>query len=220
MSSGVILALESAWRAVQKAHPDLPDVVIVTGRRRHKSELATHCHHAWLQVAHGPARVADTRLSEVWVSGERLADGGELVIGSLLHEAAHALAKARDIADTSNRNRYHNKEFVKLAEELSLRGPDSSAGPSLGYSNCTPTAQTRERYAAEIEAVSEACVIWAKQEPDEAPKPRKPSRKAHCACDEDSEISWPKAYQKRFDAGRFILCGVCRSAFEPEDEEE
>ena len=45
---------------------------------------------------------------EVFIATELLADGAADVFGVLLHEAAHAIAAARDIKDTSRQGRYHN----------------------------------------------------------------------------------------------------------------
>ena len=65
----------------------------------------------------------EERDGELFIAGELLAAGGRAVIEVMLHEAAHALAAARDIKDTSAEgDRYHNKRFVALAAELGLRG--------------------------------------------------------------------------------------------------
>ena len=42
------------------------------------------------------------------------------------HEAAHGLAYARKIGDTSRQGRYHNRRYAALAGELAWRG---SSGP-------------------------------------------------------------------------------------------
>jgi hypothetical protein len=57
---------------------------------------------------------------EVLVSGEGLQRGGVDVLGTLLHEAAHGLAHARRISDTSRQGRYHNRRYATLARELGL----------------------------------------------------------------------------------------------------
>ena len=54
------------------------------------------------------------------ISGEGLARTPREVLGTLLHEAAHALAAARGITDTSRQGRYHNKKYAALAAELGL----------------------------------------------------------------------------------------------------
>jgi hypothetical protein len=51
---------------------------------------------------------ARTDRPEVLVSGEGLQRSPVDVLGTLLHEAAHGLAYARKISDTSRQGRYHN----------------------------------------------------------------------------------------------------------------
>lgn len=215
----IIQTLNAAWQVVQRQNPEVPAVMIVTGRRRHKSEgniRGQHCGDTW----HVDGQ--EERQAEVWISGERLAEGGREVMQTLLHEAAHALARARDIKDTSNKNRYHNKIFVKTAEELGLKGPESSGGPALGYSNCVITDSTVKLYAAAIASLDDACKNFvAPSLTEEEQKTRKPVVKAYCECPEpDNEITWTKKYQKKFEETGFLplLCAVCRQSFEPEDE--
>jgi hypothetical protein len=60
----------------------------------------------------------------VLVSGEGLQRGPVDVLGTLLHEAAHGLAYARKVSDTSRQGRYHNRRYATLAGELGLEvGP-------------------------------------------------------------------------------------------------
>jgi len=216
----IVTVLNGAWAAVQRNNPEVPDVMIVTGRRRSKQEntiRGQHCAETW----HVNGR--DGRHAEVWVAGERLAEGGTAVMQTLIHEAAHALAKARGIKDTSNKGRYHNREFVKLAEEMGLEGPPMSAGKSLGYSDCQITSATTELYAAKIKELDEACKSFvAPAEPEEKPA-RKPSVKARCQCpDDDNEITWTKKFEKKQQVTGLppVLCGICRQAFVPEDDPE
>lgn len=218
MSSLIVSKLEAAWASIRTENPDVPAVIIVTGRRRNKSELSTRahiCQDVWHTDVH------EDKIAEVWMSGERLADGAEAVMTTLLHEAAHALAKARGIKDTSNGVRYHNKKFAALARELSLEPPEKSGGPALGYSDCTATDKTRELYKADIDALTEVLTLYAAPELEVHEKQRRPKRYAECACGEELRIPWPKAMEKRMEqtneAG--ILCGVCRQLFEPQDPE-
>lgn len=219
-STQVIQALNATWRAIQKKNPDVPDVMIVTGRRRHKSEhtiRGQHCGDTW------HVHEAEGRLAEVWVSGERLADGAREVLQTLLHEAAHALAGVRELKDTSNKNRYHNKVFVRLAEELGLEAPAQSGGPALGYSNCTIPDDTAKLYESAIERLENACKNFVAPSFDLEPETkRKPSRKAYCECPDDDGITWTKKLQDKLDAIGLppILCGICRQAFVPEEEED
>ena len=113
-----------------------------------------------LRGHHWPARWVTTTIEErdgeLFIAGELLAAGGRAVIEVMLHEAAHALAAARDIKDTSAEgNRYHNKRFVALAAELGLRGPDRPENV-IGWSDCRLTDETAAAYAAAIDAVDAA----------------------------------------------------------------
>ena len=216
----VISRLNDAWSDIQQKHPDVPHVMIVTGRRRHKSEgniRGQHCKETW--HVHGK----DERAAEVWISGELLAGGAQGVLQTLLHEAAHALANKRELKDTSNKNRYHNTVFVKLAEELGLKGPEKSGGPAFGYSNCAITDETITRYANVIEYLDEACKNFvAPALGDDEAKTRKPSIKAYCDCPDDNYVTWSKKLAKRYEElGIYPLeCAICKNPFVPEDDEE
>lgn len=216
----IVTMLNRAWQAIQRNHPDVPGVMIVTGRRRHKSEASTrgsHCAEQW------HVEGQEGRRAEVWISGERLAEGAEAVFQTLLHEAVHALAAARGLKDTSNRGRYHNKTFVKLAGEMGLEGPAASGGPHLGYSDCQITADTLQVYKYEVDQLASACKSFVTPAVAEGKAPRKPQAKAYCECPEpDNEINWTKQLEKKLQAHGVppVLCGICRQAFMPEDEPE
>ena len=108
------------------SHPDVPDVVIVTGAGSNQKGTPEGYQ---LRGHHWPERWVlggqdQPRAPELFIAGELLAAGGRAVVEVMLHEAAHALATRRGIKDTSAAgNRYHNKRFVALAAELGLRGP-------------------------------------------------------------------------------------------------
>src|SRR6266542_4043035 len=74
-ASRLVATLERTWTAIQHHHPDLPDVVIITG-----------------------------------------AGAGRVVLATMLHEAGHGLAAARNLKDTSRQGRYHNAKYKALAE--------------------------------------------------------------------------------------------------------
>ena len=74
------------------------------------------------------------------ISGEGLRRTPRDVLGTLLHEAAHALADARGIKDTSRQGRYHNTKFKMLAEELGLTVDHD---PTIGWSVTTITRRHR-----------------------------------------------------------------------------
>lgn len=156
--SRIIEALEEAWSAVRERHPEIPAAVVITGAGSNQKGIpegyALRGHHwpeRWVTDPEQGGRAA-----ELFIAGELLANGGRAVLEVLLHEAAHALARARGVKDTSAEgNRYHNKRFVKLAEELGLRGPDESEKVT-GWSGCSLTDETAAAYAAVIEAIDTA----------------------------------------------------------------
>ena len=80
------------------------------------------------------------------------------MLGTLLHEAAHALADARGITDTSRQGRYHNKKYALLAAELGLEVAEDSR---FGWTVTTVPAATAERYASQLAALdTDAMTLW------------------------------------------------------------
>jgi hypothetical protein len=67
-----------------------------------------------------PSWEAAASLSEVFITADGLAGSATEVLGTLVHEASHAIAFQRGIKDTSRQGRYHNKRFKALAEEVGL----------------------------------------------------------------------------------------------------
>ena len=92
-------------------------------------------------------------LGEVFVGGEGLARGPVGVLGTLLHEAAHALADVRGVKDTSRQGRWHNARFKALAEEL---GIEVTKDPKLGWSPTSVTDTARDDYVAVVEQLGSA----------------------------------------------------------------
>ena len=115
------------------------------------------------------------------ISGEGLRRTASDVLGTLLHEAAHALAHARGIKDTSRQGRYHNKHFKTLAEELGLiTGHD----PRIGWSASTITDVTRIAYARQLADLTQAMTLWRHSETATGPTARRSSNfiAAICPC--------------------------------------
>lgn len=113
--------LEEAWHHARTTHaPDLPDVGITL-------KLSGNVTARGITLGHfAPERIAtpdDDKLHEVMISGTTIHRGPVSLLTTLVHEAAHALAAARGIKDTSRQNRYHNMKFVRCAEELGMYYP-------------------------------------------------------------------------------------------------
>lgn len=81
---------------------------------------ASHRAMAWLY-----GELASS-LPEVFVATEMVAAGSSEMFKVLLHEAVHAIARARGIKDTSRQGRYHNARFRDWR-----RRPGSSPSPGI-----------------------------------------------------------------------------------------
>lgn len=86
---------------------------------------------------------AAASLSEVLITGDGLAGSAADVMGTLVHEAAHAIAFQRGIKDTSRQARYHNGRFEAIAEELGL---DVSRDPGWGWCRTALSNRTAVSY--------------------------------------------------------------------------
>jgi hypothetical protein len=138
--SELVAALERAWTAIRVLHPEVPPVVLVVldGHTRTTPINGLHTADAWT-VARGAGPAA----TEIAIAGERLADGAEAVLSTLIHEAAHALARARDVKDTSRGGRYHNAKYADLARSMTL---DVQQDDRHGWTITSPTDATRAAY--------------------------------------------------------------------------
>ena len=236
--SQIITALEQAWAAIRDQHPEIPDVVIVTGAGSNQKGIPEGYR---LQGHHWPERwitdPAEPRMPELFVAGELLAAGGRAVVEVMLHEAAHALAVARGIKDTSSEgNRYHNKRFVALGVELGLRGPDRPE-KVIGWSDCQITDETAADYTDVISAIDTARLPFLPGGPvvtgggedgqgrgeggedgqGEKPKKRGGRRMAvECACQPPRKLHMTP---KQIEDGP-VFCGVCHEPFELPEQDD
>ena len=236
--SRIIAALERAWAAIQDRHPDVPDVVIVTGAGSNQKGTPEGYR---LRGHHWPERWVlngqdQPRAPELFIAGELLSAGGRAVVEVMLHEAAHALATRRGIKDTSAAgNRYHNKRFVALAAELGLREPDVP-DKITGWSDCTLTGQAAyDGYADVAGGIDRARLPFladlasparpgrgggGDQGDDQTGTPKKRGGRripTECACQPE-----PRRIQltpKQIEDGP-IVCGLCCAPFEPPEDDE
>jgi hypothetical protein len=231
--SSVVTVLEKVWRKIQANHPELPDVVIVTGSGMIGPARWGHFRaNGWTERAEKEAAVSLV-LGEMFIAGETLAKGAAHTVETMLHEGAHVLAKVREIQDTSRQNRWHNRKFLALAEELGLSYGQESAHPQIGFSQVTLTPETTEEYAeviAELDAairLTVALPAWLREAGGEEGGAgenighhggRKPKAegagssnnlKATCGCEEPRII---RASRKVLEADP-IICGKCREEF-------
>jgi hypothetical protein len=150
--SAVVRLLERVHERIRQNHPEVPEVVIVTGAgigvfggkwghfrpqgwtAKDEAEKAQHIH-------------------EMFMAGETLAKGSRQVLQTMLHESAHALAEHRGDQDTSRQGRWHNKVFLKTAQELGLEYRKEKANPQIGYSEVVLTDATVDEYRDLLDAL-------------------------------------------------------------------
>jgi hypothetical protein len=151
ITTPLVKAFAFAWAAIQKNVPDVPNVVITLGGgRKHEGLVLGHfAPHRW-------ARGEDT-IHELFVGGEGLERGAKAVMGTLLHEAAHGAAIARNVNDVSRGGRYHNGTFKEIGEEL---GISLTYSKSLGWSTTELTEAGEKRYATAIRRLDAAIVAF------------------------------------------------------------
>jgi hypothetical protein len=146
--SAVVKLMEQVWERIRENHPELPAVVIVTGTGMIGPARWGHFRaNGWMTRAEGEDAATNLALGEMFMAGETMAKGARQVLQTMLHEAAHVLARVRDLKDTSRQGRWHNKVFRTLAEEMGLEHKKASADAQHGFSFVTLTAETEAKYA-------------------------------------------------------------------------
>jgi hypothetical protein len=205
-ASLLVAALEHAWQTIRTRHPDVPDAVLVvaSGVEGKRLNLGHFAPHRW--------QVNGADQHEVLVGGEGLQRGPLEVLGTLLHEAAHGLAQARGVQDTSRQGRYHNRRYATLAGELGL---DVASVKPIGWSATTVPETTGGAYAGQLEELQAALVLWRRQEHRIGSGTR--SRNllaAACACGRRVRVA------KATLAEAPIVCGACQEPFEPADPDD
>jgi hypothetical protein len=151
--------------------------------------------------------------AEVLVSGEGLQRGPVDVLGTLLHEAAHGLAHARKVSDTSRQGRYHNRRYATLAGELGLAVAHLQP---IGWSATSVPEPTAARYVEVLAELAAALVLWRRAE-QTSPAGSGRSRNAlACSCACGRRIRVARSVLELAP----ILCAGCAQPFAPEDDAE
>jgi hypothetical protein len=205
-ASLLVAALEHTWTTIRTHHPQVPEAVLVvaSGSEGKRLNLGHFAPHRW--------QVNGADRHEVLVGGEGLQRGPTDVLGTLLHEAAHGLAQARGVQDTSRQGRYHNRRYATLAGELGL---EVASVQPIGWSATTVPEHTAAAYAGQLENLAAALVLWRRQELRSGPGPR--SRNllaATCGCGRRIRVA------KATLAEAPILCAACQQPFQPNGPDE
>jgi hypothetical protein len=178
-------------------------LVVASGAEGTRLNLGHFAPHRW--------QVQGADRHEVLVGGEGLQRGPVDVLGTLLHEAGHGLAQARDVQDTSRQGRHHNRRYATLARELGL---EVTSVQSIGWSATTVPESTAAAYADQLEDLAAALVLWRRQEhrSGSGSRSRKPARR-------HLRLQPPHPGRQDHLAEAPILCSLCSQPFQPDDQD-
>jgi DnaJ domain len=202
-ASTLLAVLEQTWQAIRARHPEVPPVVIIiaSGSDGRQTRWGHHAADRW--------HVNNQQRTEIMISGEGLRRTARDVLGTLLHEAAHALAAVRGIQDTSRQGRYHNARFAALAREL---GIDVAKDAKIGWSVTTVPDATAAGYASQLDQLQAAMTLWRGDE-TLTPTARRSTNliAAVCPCDRTIRVAASTL------AEALITCEACNGSFEPKN---
>jgi hypothetical protein len=151
LKPGLLLALDAIYAALRKDHPDLPRALVTVEEPHPAVTSRVACWRAGTFIT--AAGVFEGRIAFGYPTPHRavprLLFAGEpsAVAGVLVHEAAHALASARGIKDTSRSGTWHNERYRDLAAELGLEVTKTDA---RGWTETTMSAELRARLRKEV----------------------------------------------------------------------
>jgi curved DNA-binding protein CbpA len=202
-ASAILKVLEDIWLEIRRRHPEIPRVVIIiaSGTEGKQARLGHHAPGRW--------NVAGEQRAEIMISGEGLRRGAPAVLSTLLHEAAHALAEARGIQDTSRQGRYHNRKFKTHAEELGITVEHDDRA---GWSITTLPTSTAALYTGQITALAAAITLWRHDEHTTTTGTARRNSNfiaAACPCGRSIRVAASTLVAAP------ITCDACTGSFEP-----
>jgi hypothetical protein len=150
--SVLTLTLEEAWRDIQRAHPEVPNVVVVIGPvSTHNGRADRYGHFTVAPTWH----VRNNAQHEVLIAAEGLGRGARQVFRTLLHESVHASCHVRELKDVTGRG-VHNATFRREAESFGLV---TDQDPRIGTVTPDITDATAAAYAATIRRIDLALTV-------------------------------------------------------------
>ena len=201
--SAVVRVLEDIWSAIRARHGEVPAVVIIIASGTDRKQPV------WGHHAPGRWHTGTGQRAEIMISGEGLGRTPQDVLGTMLHEAAHALAAVRGIKDTSRQGRYHNTKYKMLAEEL---GITLTFDPAIGWSITSVPDSTAQTYADQLAALRDAMTLWRTNE-ELSPTQRRNSNLIAAICPCGRSIRAARSTL----AEAPIICTACGEPFTPKN---
>jgi len=169
----IVATLQKIWTRLQKAQPGLPEATIVV-KRDARAWGHTSIHKVWgghKIKGRGKAKTVeliDGRY-EVMISGENLSRGAVETLGTLLHEATHALNLAEGIQDCDSNGRHSKGKFGQRATDVwGLTVKD--LGNYLGWTDTSMGKECQKRWAVELRMVEKALAKASVAHHPQAPK--------------------------------------------------
>lgn len=205
-SNGPLLsALDALWKRQQADVPELPRITPVISPT---SRIQDHGPERW-------KRDDDGTVSGLVVTADTLHDGPDVVLETVLHDAAHLLCWVRGVDDTTMHGVYHNQHFLAAAEEVGLEWPEGAKRrQGKGYHVPVLSSAARERHAESLEELKEAIplVLPHLELPPTSNRGRVDRLSYACKCDP------PRRFRisRTVAAQGPIMCGVCGSEFTSE----
>ncbi|WP_104633153.1 hypothetical protein [Streptomyces sp. MH60] len=205
-SPGPLLsALDSLWERLRTRIEELPPINPVISPT---TRLLDHGPTRW-------ARDEDGRVSGLVVTADTLQGGPDVLLETVLHDAAHLLCWCRGVDDTTMHGVYHNQNFLAAAEEVGLEWPEGAKRlQGKGYHAPVLSAETREYHAQSLRELEEAIplVLPHLELPPTSNRGRVDRLTYACKCDS------PRRFRisRTVAAQGGITCNVCGHEFAPE----
>jgi hypothetical protein len=201
-------AIDELWTEIQSNHPEVPECALFVSPVAHGKDTKKFTVLGHFGKDRWQTRGGDT-VGEVVLVAEHLARGGEDVLETVLHEAAHALCAARGLKDTSQNGRYHNAVFAAAARELGLEVSLMPGGHGMAHTVLADG--TGARYGAAIKALDKAVIAAkkAKARDDERRKRAGGPVKCVCRCEPARSFRMSPSVLAAGD----VTCGQCGTAF-------
>jgi hypothetical protein len=196
-ASLLVAALEHAWQTIRTRHPDVPEAVLV---------VASGGEGKRLNLGHfAPPPLAGQRQRPSRGAGRRRRSPARPHRGSgdAAARGRPRPGQARGVQDTSRQGRYHNRRYAQLAGELGL---EVASVKPIGWSATTVPEYTASTYAAQLEGLQAALVLWRRQEHRIGSGTRARNLlAAACGCGRRIRVA------KAILAEAPIVCGACHN---------
>lgn len=200
----LVTAIETTWSAIRAQHPDVPLVAVTLGAG------ATVERGRLGHFAAGPWQSVDVP-TVLRLDGARLQQDAATasdLLATLLHVAAHGIARTRGAQETSRQGRYHNRTFHELADEVGLVVENDAAA---GW---VPAGLTEETAAAyRLADLGAALAAYQPTEPPTVPDRNRSAGNgiaAVCGCTPARRIRVRS--REMFELGP-VDCGICHQPF-------